>query len=90
MAAGEPVALVQLRQGDLLLDFKDDFNAMLKHLQQQGYVVLKAAALPGTGRVLDAEALEVDPAAALAGDGHLAQADLFPEPGPEAERADQM
>src|SRR5436305_10343507 len=40
--------------------------------EQIAPLVLKAAALPGTGRVLDAEALEVDPAAALAGDGHLA------------------
>jgi hypothetical protein len=34
-------------------------------------LVLKAAALPGTGRILDAEALQLDPAAALAGDGRL-------------------
>lgn len=42
IAAGERVALVQLRKGDLLLDFKDDFNAMLRRLEQQGYVLLKA------------------------------------------------
>ena len=46
MAAGEPVALVHLRKGDLLLDFQDDFNAMLKHLEQQGYVLLKAPGAP--------------------------------------------
>ena len=41
IAAGERVALVQLRSGDLLLDFQNDFNAMLKHLGQQGHVLLK-------------------------------------------------
>ena len=41
IAAGERVALVQLRKGDMLLDFQNDFNAMLKHLEQQGYVLLK-------------------------------------------------
>jgi hypothetical protein len=46
IAAGEPVALVQLRKGDLLVDFKDDFNVMLKYLEQQGYVLLKAPGEP--------------------------------------------
>jgi hypothetical protein len=41
IAAGEQVALVQLRRGDLLVDFQNDFNAMLEHLEQQGYVLLK-------------------------------------------------
>jgi nitrogen fixation/metabolism regulation signal transduction histidine kinase len=41
IAAGEPVELVQLRKGDLLQDFKEDFNTMLKHLEQKGAIVLK-------------------------------------------------
>ena len=41
VAAGEPVAPVNLRQGDLLLDLRDDFNAMLKTLEEKGVVVLK-------------------------------------------------
>jgi hypothetical protein len=44
IAAGEPVALVQLRRGDLLLDFKDDFNSMLKTLEEKGLVLLEAPA----------------------------------------------
>ena len=43
VAAGEPVALVNLRERDLLVDFKDDFNAMLERLEKQGYVLLKSA-----------------------------------------------
>ena len=43
IAAGEPIRLVQLRKGDMLIDFKDDFNRMLEHLEQQGFVLLKAA-----------------------------------------------
>lgn len=41
MAAGEQVAPIQLRKHDMLTDLKDDFNAMLNYLEQQGYVVLK-------------------------------------------------
>jgi hypothetical protein len=41
IAAGEEVTLVQLRKGDLLLDFKDDFNLMLKALEEKGLVLLK-------------------------------------------------
>jgi histidinol-phosphate aminotransferase len=48
-------------------------------------LILQAAALPGTGRILDAEALQSDPAAALAGDGRLAQAEPLPESAIEAE-----
>ena len=48
-------------------------------------LVIKAAALPGTGRILDVEALQRDPAAALAGDGHLAEVEQFQEPQLEAE-----
>ena len=43
IAAGEPVALVQLRQGDLLGEFKDDFNSMLKTLEEKGLILLKDA-----------------------------------------------
>ena len=48
-------------------------------------LVLKAAALPGSGRILDAEALQRDEGAALAGDGHLAEVEPFGEPPLEAE-----
>jgi histidinol-phosphate aminotransferase len=48
-------------------------------------LVLRAAALPGTGRIFDAEALQRDPAAAQAGDGRLAEAEAFAEPPLEAE-----
>ena len=48
-------------------------------------LILRAAALPGTGRILDAEALASDPVSALAGDGHLAEVDPLPEPAIEAE-----
>lgn len=41
IAAGEPVSLVRLRDGDMLQDFKDDFNAMLEALQRQGFVLAK-------------------------------------------------
>jgi hypothetical protein len=32
-----------LRHRDLLVDFKNDFNAMLEHLEQQGYVLIRPA-----------------------------------------------
>jgi hypothetical protein len=41
IAAGEPVSLINLRDGDYLMDLKDDFNAMLQQLEQQGYVLVK-------------------------------------------------
>jgi hypothetical protein len=41
MAAGESVSPIQLRKGDYLMDLKDDFNAMLQQLEQQGYVLVK-------------------------------------------------
>jgi hypothetical protein len=64
IAAGEPVALVQLRKGDLLPDFRDDFNAMLRSLEQRGLILLQTpesaagadlprpvgAAVPAVGR----------------------------------------
>lgn len=46
VAAGEPVTLVELRPRDMLVDFKNDFNAMLEHMEQQGYVLMKAAKPP--------------------------------------------
>jgi nitrogen fixation/metabolism regulation signal transduction histidine kinase len=46
VAAGEPVGLVQLRRGDFLTDLKDDFNAMLRRLEQNGFVLLKAPENP--------------------------------------------
>jgi hypothetical protein len=47
IATGEEVEPVKLRKGDLLLDFQDDFNAMLRYLEHQGYVVLKRPAAGG-------------------------------------------
>ena len=48
-------------------------------------LVLVAASLPGTGRVLDADALQRDQAAARAGDGRLAEVEPLEEPQLEAE-----
>ncbi len=48
-------------------------------------LVLRAAALPGTGRILDADALQRHEAAGLAGDGRLAEAEAFTEGPLEAE-----
>lgn len=42
IAAGESVEPIKLRNGDLLKEFQDDFNAMLRYLEQQGYVLLNA------------------------------------------------
>jgi len=41
LAAGEELEEISLRQGDMLQDLKDDFNEMLKVLEQRGVVVLK-------------------------------------------------
>lgn len=38
MAEGKPVRPVKLRQGDYLVDFQNDFNAMLYTLQRQGAI----------------------------------------------------
>ncbi len=43
MANGQPVRPIKLRQGDFLLEMKDDFNVMLETLQRQGVPVLKPA-----------------------------------------------
>jgi hypothetical protein len=53
IAAGEPVALVRLRRGDQLVDFQDDFNAMLRALEAKGMILVKAA-----GQRADAASLE--------------------------------
>lgn len=41
VAAGEPVELLNLRQGDLLHEMKDEFNDMLKALEQLGAIQIK-------------------------------------------------
>jgi hypothetical protein len=43
VAAGERVRPVKLRDGDLLIDMRDDFNRMLEALDRQGAPVLKSA-----------------------------------------------
>lgn len=45
ITAGEEVALVRLRKRDYLVEMQNDFNAMLKALEQRGAVVLKPAAV---------------------------------------------
>jgi hypothetical protein len=44
IAAGEEVDLIRLRKGDFLLDMRDDFNEMIKALEQRGAVTLKPPA----------------------------------------------
>ncbi|MBI3822959.1 MAG: hypothetical protein HY289_09825 [Planctomycetes bacterium] len=41
IAAGEPVRPIKLREGDYLIEMRDDFNHMLEHLQKQGVPVIK-------------------------------------------------
>ncbi len=41
ITAGDEVALVRLRKGDLLVEMQDEFNEMLKALEQRGAVTLK-------------------------------------------------
>jgi hypothetical protein len=41
IAAGEQVDLLTLRKGDFLQDMKDDFNEMLKVLEQRGVAIVK-------------------------------------------------
>lgn len=43
MADGEPVRPIKLREGDYLLELRDDFNQMLEELQKRGVPVLKPA-----------------------------------------------
>lgn len=60
VAAGQPVAPVQLRKGDLLVDFQDDLNRMLKTLEEKGLVLLPA---PGAADKAPArEAVDLAPA----------------------------
>ena len=44
IAAGEEQVLITLRNGDFLNEMKDEFNAMLKALEQRGAVVIKTTA----------------------------------------------
>jgi hypothetical protein len=54
VTAGEEVSTIVLREGDLLLDLRDDLNAMLRVLEQRGAITLRqpaprpAAAKPAT------------------------------------------
>lgn len=41
VAEGEPLRLIQLREGDQLNDLRDDFNLMLEALEQRGAVTLQ-------------------------------------------------
>jgi hypothetical protein len=41
ITAGEQVDLIRLRQGDMLLEMRDDLNEMIKALADRGAVVLK-------------------------------------------------
>jgi len=43
IADGDSVSLVRLRKGDFLLGMEEDFNAMLKALEQRGLVVVTPA-----------------------------------------------
>lgn len=46
VAAGEEVALIRLRKKDFLMEMKDDFNEMLRSLEERGAVVLKPTSAP--------------------------------------------
>jgi sensor histidine kinase YesM len=41
LAAGEPVRPIKLRDGDYLIEMRDEFNKMLEELQKRGTPVLK-------------------------------------------------
>jgi hypothetical protein len=43
IADGDPVALVKLRKGDFLLEFRDDLNRMIEALEQKGAIVVQQA-----------------------------------------------
>jgi HAMP domain-containing protein len=43
LAAGEPVRPVKLRDGDYLVEMRDEFNRMLEELQKRGVPVIKPA-----------------------------------------------
>jgi hypothetical protein len=42
VTAGEEISLIRLREGDHLLEMRDDFNEMLKALEQRGAITLTA------------------------------------------------
>jgi len=42
ISRGEPVDLVRLRKGDFLTEMRDEFNEMLKALEERGLVVVKS------------------------------------------------
>jgi hypothetical protein len=44
ITAGEEQVLVTLRKGDFLMEMQDDFNDMLKALEQRGAVVIRTPA----------------------------------------------
>jgi hypothetical protein len=52
VTAREPVRLIKLREGDYLLEMRDDLNAMLTYLQQRGVVTLVE---PGTAAPNDSQ-----------------------------------
>jgi hypothetical protein len=41
IAQGEPVPPIKLREGDYLVDLRDDFNLMMEALQRRGVPILK-------------------------------------------------
>jgi hypothetical protein len=43
VAAGEEVGTIRLRKGDLLLEMRDDFNDMLRALDERGAIALRQA-----------------------------------------------
>jgi methyl-accepting chemotaxis protein len=43
VAAGEPIRLIKLREGDFLTELRDDFNQMLEALQKKGIQAIKPA-----------------------------------------------
>jgi methyl-accepting chemotaxis protein len=43
LAAGQPIHPIRFRDGDYMLELRDDFNAMLESLQRRGVPVLKPA-----------------------------------------------
>jgi hypothetical protein len=43
VAAGEPIRLIKLREGDFLTEMRDDFNQMLEALQKKGIPAIKPA-----------------------------------------------
>lgn len=44
IAAGDPVSLIKLRDGDMLLELRDEFNQMIQALQARGALPVKEEA----------------------------------------------